>query len=57
MICPIMAAGGNMQISAQCAGKACEWWVSGASMCAVPVIAVTLADSDLCRTIWESDRD
>ena len=46
-----------MQISAKCAGKACEWWVDEAGMCAVSAIAVMFADSNLCRTIWESDRD
>ena len=41
---------------ATCTETACAWWCSFAQDCAVPLIAGILADSDLCKTVWEAQK-
>ena len=55
--CPIMVAGGNMQISGVCIGKDCAWWLPFANDCALPTIAGILADSTICQNVFEQEDD
>lgn len=53
LFCPITYA--NNQVYNRCLGEDCAWWCSYANDCAIQTIAVILADSSICRSIFEKD--
>lgn len=57
MFCPIMVAGGNMQINGYCIGKDCSWWCDWANSCSIPLLAGMFADSEICRNVFENTED
>lgn len=41
------------QLNGYCIGELCAWWLKFAKECAVPVAAGILADSTICRNIFD----
>lgn len=50
--CPILVAGGNMNLSGVCMGKNCAWFLPFANDCTFPLVAGILADSTICQNIF-----
>lgn len=42
---------------AYCIRKECAFYAAYAKSCSVPVIANILADSEICRNIWEQKEE
>lgn len=55
-VCPIRVPT-PPDLTAYCLGKRCAFYAKYAESCSVPLIANILADSDICRNIWEPERD
>ena len=53
--CPMMVAGGNMQISGSCIGPDCAWWCDFANDCSVSLLAGMFADSTICQNVFENN--
>lgn len=53
-ICPIRSPLSGDKF-AYCVGDMCSFYAEYASSCSIPVIANILADSDICKNVWESD--
>lgn len=47
--CPLMIAGGNMQISGKCLGKNCAWYKEYIGACAISLLADMIADMTVCQ--------
>ncbi len=37
----------------KCIGENCAWWLNFADDCSTPIIASILADSSICRNVYE----
>ena len=53
--CPILVAGGNMNLSGVCMGKDCAWFLPFANDCTFPLVAEILADSTICQNVFEQE--
>lgn len=46
------------RLNGYCIGERCAWWLEFAKECAVPVAAGILADSTICRNVFdEAERE
>lgn len=50
-VCPIRYSGQGL--GCMCLGEDCAWWQGFAKECAVSLMAGILADSTICRNVWE----
>lgn len=52
-LCPLLLSGANQHSGVYCKEEKCMWWRKYAGDCTISLMADMLADSDMCRTIFE----